>query len=179
MSVSTREWDIRYPDGKLAATHVRIQDGKSKRMYWVGNDTMHGLPGISVSDLPLYRSEVISQRNADVVVLTEGEKSADAVAAAIEPKPGRLIAAAAGTVTGASATPGDAALSVLAGRLVVLWPDADDVGVRHMERIRDRLRGVALGVYRIDWRGFPQGGDAADVPPEVIRAMVSTPIHWW
>ncbi len=63
---------------------------------------------------------------------------------------------------GAAATPGHAALAELTGRTVILWPDADDVGRAHMDRVGAGLAGIAADVRRIDWADAPDHGDAAD-----------------
>jgi hypothetical protein len=72
-------------------------------------------------------------------------------------------------VTGASGTPGDEAPSVLSGRNIVLWPDADDPGRKHMRRVAEGLQGVAKGVQVYEWKDAPEGGDAADNPAVLVR----------
>ena len=66
-----------------------------------------------------------------------------------------------GTVTGASGTPSRAALAELTGRMVYLWPDHDDVGRKHMQRVAAGLSGV-IGVEIVDWPDAPEHGGAAD-----------------
>src|SRR5664280_805593 len=76
--------------------------------------------------------------------------------------------------TGPTGWPGRASLSDLSGRSVVLWPDNDDVGRKHMDRIADRLAGIAASVRRIDWPEAPEHGDAADYvgdPWDLIDAL--------
>jgi hypothetical protein len=85
------------------------------------------------------------------VVVTEGEKAADALL--------RLGIAAAGIVTGAKATPSDDSLRPLLGRSVVLWPDADDAddaGERHMTRIATRLVALVVTPRIIWWADAPR-----------------------
>jgi hypothetical protein len=104
------------------------------------------------------------------VIVVEGEKAAQA-----------LLEAgfnALGTVTGASATPGPKALSVLRGFDVVLWADNDDPGRAHMERIAEQLSGVANTVTVFTWHDAPEMGDAADHPatksghPEMVDRLL-------
>ena len=89
------------------------------------------------------------------VVLTEGEKAADALT-------GRGIAAVA-SVTGASSTPGDDTLRPLVRLSVVLWPDNDGVGREHMQLTGDALRRLGCADVRlVRWPDAPDKGDAAD-----------------
>jgi putative DNA primase/helicase len=78
-----------------------------------------------VSTLPLYGSERVREwpKDETVVVVAEEEKAADALLEA--------GFCALGTVTGASGTPDQEALSILEGFEVVLWPDNDDQGRAH------------------------------------------------
>jgi hypothetical protein len=89
--------------------------------------------------------------------VVEGEKAAHA-----------LVHAgwqAAGTVTGASGCPGREALMVLAGHVVLLWPDNDQAGAMHMLKVARALGPpgeIAASTNYITWRTAPPGGDAAD-----------------
>src|SRR5262249_42750622 len=69
-------------------------------------------------------------------------------------------------------------LSVLLGRDVVLWPDADEPGRAHMARIAERLQGVARSVRTFQWPHAPEHGDAADFTEQGgtahdVRAMLA------
>ena len=134
-------YEVKDASGVLVATHVRIDrpDG-DKVVYWTDPDGRKGLGGIELANVPLYGIERLGK--APLVVLTEGEKAAQALL--------DVDIQAVGTCTGASATPGRAPLADLNGRKVVLWPDADDVGFDHMKRIATRLRGIASAIYWID-----------------------------
>ena len=88
--------------------------------------------------------------------MVEGEKTRDALVDAGLP--------ALGTVTGASGTPGPDVMEVLRDRRVCLWPDSDDPGRGHMERIAERLGGVAAEVLVYTWHESPEKGDSADHP---------------
>jgi len=139
--------------------HVRVPtaDG-GKRFLWVRPGNHLGLPdGVSSQDMPLYRSEHIEELSAAApVVLTEGEKAANALL--------HIGIPAVGTVTGAAGTPGDAVLEPLVRLRVYLWPDFDEAGANHMQRI-----GVALArlgckdVRTITWPAAGPKADAADL----------------
>jgi hypothetical protein len=151
---STTAYEIRDVAGELAAIHERHDDPDgSKRFTWRRPDGAAGLNGTSIASLPLYRVDKLGA--GPYVVVCEGEKSADALAAVGIP--------AVATVTGAASTPGRAALAELTGRAVVVWPDADDVGHEHMRRVIAGLEKVgAASVRMIDWPDAPAHGDAAD-----------------
>lgn len=157
--VRTVRYVVKDADGWEQATHVRndFSDG-SKNMPWEHGDGIRGLPaGVSAADLPLYGSEDLSGRPDGLVIVTEGEKAAQALR-----DQGRL---AVGTVTGASGVPGNLALEALRGRDVALWPDNDEPGRLHMKRVAAALTGVARSVSFIDWRTGVAGADAADWVP--------------
>jgi len=144
---------------EYVATKVRIDEpGKSKKMFW--KPKLSSL-GIGVTDLSLYLHENARiRRNEAVVVITEGESCADALAA-LEMDLGIVVV---GTVTGSSTIPCDASLDFLAGRTVLLWPDNDAPGYQHMTKIATRLHDLgAKKIGMIDWPDAPtDGGDAVD-----------------
>lgn len=151
-------YKIRDARGRLAAEHVREDhaDG-TKTVRWRQPDGSWGLNGTKLGELPLYGAELVSDLGEDeLIVLVEGEKARDALEAAGLP--------AVASVTGAAGTPGPAALEVLRDRRVCLWPDADDKGRAHMERIATALHGVANEVLIFTWHDAPEHGDAADHP---------------
>jgi hypothetical protein len=169
-------YEIRTAAGELVAIHCRRGSGPGKQLWWERPDGAHGLGGRSVAALPLYGTERLAGWPADApVVVVEGEKAAAALLTAGIP--------ALGTVTGAAVTPGDAALAVLRGRAVVLWPDADADGRRHMTRIGSALAGVARRCAWFDWPGAPPKGDAADYLAQhpdaaALRAALAAAPAW-
>ena len=88
------------------------------------------------------------------VVVTEGEGPSQAL--------GSMGITAVGTVTGANGSPGEEALTPLLRLSVVLWPDADSPGERHMERVGARLTAFGCPVRWVNWLEAPQKGAAAD-----------------
>ena len=154
-----RRYELRDATGQIVAVHVR-EDGPEggKRFTWQRPDERPGLGGIATADLPLYGIERLDGL-ASQVILVEGEKAAEALWSA--------GVAAVATVTGAASAPGPMSLAELNGRDVVLWPDADPVGKRHMASIAERLRDVAASVAIVQpEEDTPPGWDAADAVAE-------------
>jgi hypothetical protein len=142
---------VRMADGTLSAErieHVRLDRADGKRMWWE-RDGRKGLRGVSPTSFALYRIDDAVAGGLERIVLAEGEKATDALAG--------IGVAAAGTVTGAAAIPDREALLALAGRDVVLWPDADEPGAAHMQRIAAELVTIATS----DHRDVGDLGDAA------------------
>jgi hypothetical protein len=147
-------YGIRDLAGAIIAVHVRRERTNGKTFSWELPDGRRGLGGRPVASLPLFGSERIATWAADApVIVTEGEKAASALLAGV---------CAVGTVTGAATIPETGVLEVLRGRHIVLWPDADVQGRRHMARIADQLRAIALSVRVFDWPGAGTGDDAVE-----------------
>ena len=121
----------------------------------------------------MYGVHDLAQVAADAsVIVTEGEKARDALHAH------GIVAV--GTVTGASAIPSDAVLSTLLGRPVVLWPDHDDDGRRHMQGLAAALGRLGHDDVRTlpPWPEAPPKGDAWDFfaaggTVEGLRALIA------
>ena len=161
-------YEIRDASGLLLAVHERHdRPDRSKTFSWHLPDGTPGLGGLPVSDLPLYAIDRLDGLASSVVVV-EGEKAADALLS--------IGIAAVGTVTGASSTPGPAALADLTGFRVTLWPDADVVGRRHMERVAAGLWQIAPSMRLVEPPdGVERGWDAADAVAEgrEVAALLS------
>jgi hypothetical protein len=150
--VGTVDYIIRDRLGAEQAIHRRhnfvgVETGKpSKTFTWHGPDGSRGLGGRSAASLPLY----------GIVVITEGEKAADAL------RDRNILALA--TSGGAQTIPSDDVLRSLLPYVVVLWADNDDDGRAAVERIAARL--VALGTRPriVQWAAPNERDDAADYP---------------
>lgn len=152
---TTTTYEVRNATGRLVAIHLRTDTGEDKKMWWETPDGRKNLNGTPSSALPLYNAQLVGDWGEDdLVVLTEGEKAAQALLDA--------GLGAVGTVTGASGTPGAEALEVLRGRRIVVWSDNDDAGRAHMARVAEALQGVAAEVRFYTWHEAPDKGDAAD-----------------
>lgn len=169
---TTTRYPIRDEGGTVVAVHVRRdRDDHTKSVSWELPGGQSGLGGTPVANLPL--SGVHELGDATEVVVCEGEKARDALAAA--------SFGAVGTVTGAAGCPSDASLQPLVGRTVILWPDNDNPGREHMEKIARRLLALgqpAVAIRWVDWPDAPPKGDAADCPAEVARRLVAEAPHW-
>lgn len=159
---------IKNASGEVVADHVvTYKPDGSKDVKWRQPDGTLGLNGTPVADLPLYGIHEVDGDTV-LVVVTEGEKARDALTKALEGSTVRVV----GTVTGASGTPSQAILEDLKGHEVVLWPDTDEPGYKHMDAIGQGLQGIASKVSVYDWPEAPQvevqgkikGQDAADHP---------------
>jgi hypothetical protein len=148
-------YEVRDRTGRVCAYHVRVDmpDG-GKRFAWRSSDGTPGLNGTSPAELPLYGTHLLDQWAADArIVIVEGEKAADALLAQGIP---------ALATYGVSAAPVLAVLREVSRRHVVLWPDADLVGQRHMTETAERLGGIAATVAIATWPDAPAKGDAYD-----------------
>lgn len=165
-------YEMRDADGALIAVHKRVDHGDgSKEFFWQQPDGQPGLNGTQAKDLPLYGAHRLPEWPDTVpLVLVEGEKSADALVAVGVP--------ALATVSGAAVTPGRQPLSVLRGRSVLLWPDADTAGRSHMRSVAELLSEVAA-VGWVTWPEAPAKGDAHDflaagASADDVRALLDT-----
>lgn len=149
-------YEIRDVEGAHVADHIRhSKPGGGKGFTWRLPDGTNGLGGRKVTSLPLYGSEHFKRGTRLYTIITEGEKAAKTLIDA-----GYM---AYGTATGATPTPDDDALAAICFGAVVLWPDNDEAGRAHMDRIAERLRALEVpAIYRLDWPSAPPKGDAAD-----------------
>ena len=154
------EYMIRDTAGNVVAVHVRIDKLLGKDMPWFQPNGTKGLDGMKLPDLPLYGAENVPRAaQFTSLVVTEGEKCADALRAA---EPTLLVL---GTVTGAQSIPAPEVLQTVvdAALPIYLWPDADDEGAKHMQRIGHVLHAAGAAPLVIaDAPPDTKGADAAD-----------------
>lgn len=164
-----RSWDARL--WRPGPDHVRRdRPGGRKSVSW---RDLAGAPGLGehrLEDLIYLAGGRVPPLPAQVVI-TEGEKAADAVEAAGIP--------AIGTVCGASGTPGPAVVSMFAGVDVVAFPDADQVGFDHMCRLAVRLEPVVAALALIRIPAATPGMDAADLSRDEILARFALRRSIW
>lgn len=157
LKVKTTTYTIRDVDGQVVAEHRRhdpLDGGKKSFTWW--RDGRKGLGGLSAEDVSLYRSEDLKALpDGSTVVVAEGEKATDALRSHGIPS--------VGTVTGAGSAPSTETLKCLARLDVVLWPDADIGGFKHMRLIAHRLKEAGGPDARVvRWSAAPPKGDAHD-----------------
>ena len=149
--------EYQYADtgGTVIAVKGRFRKPNGEKSFaWrrPGDDGWKGLKGLKEHALPLYGIHLLPTDDGLVFVL-EGEKAANACLDA-----GLLAVCPPG---GAAAKTFGEQLKPLAGRDVVLWPDADPEGRALMQRISLLLQGVA-GSVRTIAPEVPPKGDAYD-----------------
>ncbi|ACZ42472.1 ATP-dependent serine protease-like protein [Thermobaculum terrenum ATCC BAA-798] len=144
-------------DGMPAGVHVRedLPDG-SKRVHWRGL-------ACKVSELALYRAELLTQHPEATVVIVEGEAVAESLQQELDPKTWLVLA-----TYGTSYRPIDEALRPLLGRDIVLIPDADRPGQDHMEDLAVRLWRLGQDPARIKLLSGHDFGDRAKPAPQLI-----------
>ncbi|MBD3176335.1 MAG: hypothetical protein GF320_14240 [Armatimonadia bacterium] len=161
--VGKKTYDLVDHHGRLVAQHHRLDFADGGKRMWYSSGGKRGLGQLpdlpdlpKTAGLPLYRiCDVVDDPfGSKPVILVEGEKAADALAA--------VDLLSVGTACGAAVCPAEASLQPLVGHRVFLWPDNDDAGRAHMDAVATGLRAIEVEVYRIDVDGLPEKGDAAD-----------------
>jgi hypothetical protein len=178
-SQPTTVYEIRDFDGALIAEHGRWDFAdRPKQLKWrlPGGTFEAGLNGsVATADM-LYGAELLSQRPDEAVAIVEGEKPANALRSV-----GIL---ALGTVGGAEVVPSLKVLHPLAERRVVLWPDNDAPGRKHMDAIGRELVRRGNKPCMVVWKDAQPKGDAADFVAasngdrESARALLNAAVPW-
>lgn len=109
---------------------------------------------------PLYGLEMLGARDGAPVMFVEGEKAADA--ARVLAGKTYVVMAWPGGVQAISRTD----FSPVAGRRVLLWPDADEPGREGMRSLASRLAPMCPEIKILDVADRPEGWDAADALAE-------------
>ena len=111
---------------------------------------------------PLYQLDAICDPvNAQkIIIVCEGEKSADAAQKIFDDTIGTT------SMFGAQ-SPSKTDWSPLAGRIVWIWPDADDAGKKYLQTVAKILSPIAAKIKVVEFTApKPQGWDAADALSE-------------
>lgn len=146
--------------GEVYFAVARIEEGPGKKRFLQLHRRATGWQFGKPSVFPLYRQKDIEA--AENIVVVEGEKAADAIADFLPP--GWAVT----TSPGGAGKAGLAGWSRLSGKeIVVLWPDKDDPGQKHMidvARIVVALPNPPGELRRVDIASLDLGpkGDAAD-----------------
>ncbi len=118
--------------------------------------------------LPLYNLVDLLEREGAPVLVTEGEKAADAAAQKL---PGYLVTTSAGGCKATHKTD----WTPLAGRRVTVWPDADDPGAEYAKAVAEHCSAAGAASVAIVTlpAGLPEGWDLADEVPAGINLDVA------
>lgn len=111
---------------------------------------------------PLFNLKDLHANPEALVLVVEGEKSAEAAINLLKDRPVYVVT----TWPGGAQASNKADFSPLKGREVLLWPDSDRAGIRAMENIKDTLHllGVkSLKIIQVEENG---GWDVADALKE-------------
>ena len=158
-----RRWDYQAADGQTVYAcrqDYRRVSGKLDKMIWREPRGVHAA-GIHVR---LYGDDGQSP-----VVLCEGEKAADAVAAA------GYVAA---SYCGGSKSAAKANYAGLLGRDVIIWPDDDQEGIRAAADSGQALIGIASSIRIVQVHDRDDGSDAADCSPDDIGIRIAGAGEW-
>jgi putative DNA primase/helicase len=127
---------------------------------------------------PLYGLDCLASRPNAPVIITEGEKAADAARILL---PDCVVVSSPG---GANAA-GKADWQALSGRAIILWPDADAAGQRYADIVAQAAEAAGAASVRciIQPRAVVAGWDAADAltegwNTEMALRLVKQAIHW-
>src|SRR4051794_13509491 len=167
----SHRWTYHAADGALAGYVCRFETATDKEMRPLrygrlrGRVGWHwkGWPGDDVR--PLYGLPELTANPDSLVLVVEGEKAADAAAAAL---PGYVVAVS--PMNGAQ-SPHKTDWSPLAGRNVVIWPDNDEPGQGFARVVAMlALKAGAGSVSIVDVPDtLPECWDLADPVPEGIE----------
>ncbi|MEB3283616.1 MAG: hypothetical protein VKK42_32305 [Lyngbya sp.] len=108
---------------------------------------------------PIYNQQELAERETAPVLVVEGEKAANA-ARSIKGLPYVVT-----TWSGGASAVSKSNFEILRGRKVLLWPDADEAGIRAMNKIAEQLWTFSE-VKVLDVADLPKGWDAADAIAE-------------
>lgn len=170
-----QEYPICNEQGVEIAVKYRWNAPYGKQMRYRSKGNPKGLPrNMTKSKLPLFQSQHLKDNKDVPVIVTEGEKAAQALYVhltkrniAIAKREGIKLPKAPyvvlGTVTGAAEVPQPEVFNSIKDRVVYLWPDNDKSGKEHMNKVAAVLKTVSDIPARIlVWDEAPDKGDAAD-----------------
>lgn len=147
-------------DGAATYWRMRLKHPESgekgiRPIHLNGSGYVLGEPEFPDGKKPIYRlHEIAAAEPGQPVWWVEGEQKADALA--------RLGLVA--TTAGGANDDDRRDFEPLRGRHVIVWPDNDDPGRAHAERVAAKLRalGCTVEILEIEPLGLPKGGDVVD-----------------
>lgn len=152
-------------DGEVLYVVRRYEDGSARFC----TPTFEGKwrPGLNGVGRVPYNLPALMQ--ADVVIITEGEKKADIVKAlGLLDQNGKPVAV---TCTGAADSWRPEYVEYFLSKRVILFPDSDVAGQRYLEAVTASLKHAAIEYQVVDFEGF--GNDVRDfLKDETAAALV-------
>jgi len=150
------EWTYGKRTGEIAMVVFRCETGDGKTYRPAYPTTGGWILGAPPKPWPLYHLPNVTQ--ADTILIAEGEKSVDALAA---------FGIVATTTPFGAGKAAHCDLSPLAGKNCILWPDHDDPGEKHMHDVGERLSQLRPPA-RVSWidpaaLDLAEGEDVADL----------------
>ena len=160
LGVESATWPYHDADGQLLFVVARYDPPGQKKTCrpWTfreGRWVCRGPDGLR----PLYRLPELLEQPDRPVVISEGEKAADAAGHLL---PDHLTATSAHGADSAGKTDWEP----LRGRSVLIWPDADAAGQVYLTTVSRILKGLDCRIQVIDTTGLSDGFDAADALAE-------------
>jgi putative DNA primase/helicase len=153
-------WDYRDAEGRLLGHVARYEPaGDRKQIVPFTYDGKRWGMGSWPAPRPLYGLDDLAVRKDAPVLIVEGEKSADA---ARKISPQYVVI----TWPGGARAWQKADFGPIAGRTVLLWPDADEPGIKAMWEIGHSLLKTCATVKILIPDQKPDGWDAADALKE-------------
>lgn len=157
-------WEYRDAAGALLGAVCRFDSPAGKEFrpatLWRGPRGLGWRWESWTAPRPLYGLDRLAARAAAPVIITEGEKAADAA--------GRLLSGHVATASPNGSKSADKAdWQHLKGRHVTIWPDADEPGAAYADKVAALLAPIAASVALITPPdGVAAGWDAADAEAE-------------
>lgn len=164
-------WDYYADDGRHVGRVMRFDTATGKEIRQASHNGMKWTWKAMPEPRPIYRLREVQRRPEAVVLITEGEKAADAAQ-------WHFPAHVAVTWAGGAKAVTHADWRALAGRSVILWPDADEPGRLAMDALARILKSHGCTVHMVDLAAFgnvPEGWDAADWTSEQVTRFRTVP----
>lgn len=157
----------------LVISRVWSQADQRKRFYVkYANGALTSLDDVNKENIHFFFIEdALKESNTQPIVLCEGYR------AAAHLRNNNINAI--GTIDGGT-LPNNEVLLKLKNQTVLLWPDNDDIGMRHMSRIRARLLALDINAdHLIKFEGGAKNADAADIEnPNTLNELINSAKPW-
>jgi uncharacterized protein (DUF927 family) len=168
-------WTYHYADGKPWFYVVRFDTPEGKQILprsWDGNGwRWKGVP----SPRPLYNLHKLTADTDSPVILTEGEKAAEAAAVML---PDSVVT----TTPNGCKAPHKCDWSPLKGRNLYIWPDNDAAGedfANKVAKLAYNAEAATVSILLVEQLpGLPDKGDAADVTIDSVKGLLADASVW-